>query len=280
MLTVPMKRNTVLLTIMFAVTWIWGGQRISNSTSVSNVRIFAGILSSSRNFENRLAVRETWGRHPSIAKLMFVVGRPRSAGTMRLLRQEAANRKDVVIMYEVMESYRNVTFQTLEIYKIAYVVGGFTHVLKADDDSYVRMDQLVARLSSLPTTWMYMGRHMIAGDKFDRNPHSHKYVDPFWDDTRHQLPRYAFGSGYVLTADLASAIAFIPHIIMPNQLLNLEDVSTGIWIDHLKQENVHVNYIVENRINGFACNDFDLISHGLKHPGQLRCLHKTGRCCN
>lgn len=254
----------------------------SRSTQATHIRLLAGILSFSKNADNRQAIRETWGTHPAITKRVFILARPNNVPDMHLLRQEAEARKDIIILYEIMESYRNVTYQTLELYKIAFLIGSFSHVLKTDDDSYVRMDQLAQRLQSLPAQWTYLGRHMIAGDKFDRNPQSHKYVSQEWDDSHNQLPRYAFGSGYVLTADLASAIAFVPHVVMSHKLLNLEDVSTGIWIDYLHQErkHVHINYVTENRINGFRCSNNDLISHGLKNAQALRCLHKTGICCD
>jgi hypothetical protein len=47
-----------------------------------------------------------------------------------------------LVLVHVAEHYRNITHQTLEIMKVASADPAVTHVLKVDDDSFLRLDQL------------------------------------------------------------------------------------------------------------------------------------------
>lgn len=58
-------------------------------------------------------------------------------------------------------------------------------------------------------------------------------------------PLYAWGYAAVLTVDLVQHIAAgIPHVMMPpNNLLRIEDVATGVWVEYIaNHHNANVTY--------------------------------------
>jgi len=246
-------------------------------------RIFVGVVSAAASSDTRAAIRLTWGRDQRLAKVAFVVARPASSNDLALLRNESDTHGDVVVLYHIYEHYRNITYQTHEIFRIAYHLRNMTHVVKVDDDSFVHVQRLVQKLMESPQTMAYLGRPMVAGDSFLRDPAAKNYVGPEWNLSKwnmSSLPRYGWGTGYIVTIDLAVKLATVPLMMMPSYLLNLEDVAVGLWIDYLvKERGYNVRYISEPRINIGGCSETDIISHFVKKASQHICMFETGKCC-
>ena len=68
-----------------------------------------------------------------------------------------------MILPYIQESYDNITHQTLEMCRMAALDPTITHLLKVDDDSYVHVAKLMARLNSLPRDRMFAGYMEKAG---------------------------------------------------------------------------------------------------------------------
>ncbi len=145
--------------------------------------------------------------------------------------------KDIVLV-QVGESYYNITYQTLEIFKILTVDRRVTHVMKVDDDSYVRMESLSKFLrgnqGSFKGTETFAGNlEHISGPIRDVNS---KWYMGHSDWPYNYYPTWAHGAGYILSANLARAIGNGGAALsMQGKILHLEDVSTGIWIDYVKR---------------------------------------------
>ncbi len=77
--------------------------------------------------------------------------------------REAAEYQDVVVLPNIHESYFNITHQTLEMCRMAAMDPAVTHLLKVDDDSYVHVTKLMARLKALPREKMFAGYMEKAG---------------------------------------------------------------------------------------------------------------------
>jgi hypothetical protein len=71
--------------------------------------------------------------------------------------REAAEYQDLVVLPNIQESYFNITHQTLEMCRMAAMDPAVTHLLKVDDDSYVHVTKLMARLKALPREKMFAG---------------------------------------------------------------------------------------------------------------------------
>ena len=122
---------------------------LRSDTSKPPVRLFVGVLSAPDHVEARQTIRETWGSDVRLARVMFFVLRPRGNTAFRQLRQEAVTAGDVVITSEVYTHYNHITYAVLDIFKSAAMLGNdITHVLKTDDDAYVRWSLLLPALEA------------------------------------------------------------------------------------------------------------------------------------
>lgn len=177
------------------------------------------------------------------------------------------------------------SYSVLDIFKAAAAMlpGSVTHVLKCDDDIYLRLDPLLGYLARLPRTWLYAGYPMLPGSVF-RDPKGWHYVSPeeWGSDAR---VRYAFGPGYVLSIDLARHLAAgAPHMLMaPNRLLKIEDVAMGYWVEFVgKDMGVAINYDGQMRLDGYkTCSPASHVTQVVKKPHwkMVRCIFEHGGQC-
>lgn len=73
------------------------------------------------------------------------------------LRLEAVQERDIVVLPHVTEDYFNITHQTLEAFRFAAADAEATHLLKTDDDSFIRVDKLMSALQQLPQERLFWG---------------------------------------------------------------------------------------------------------------------------
>jgi hypothetical protein len=246
------------------------------------IKLFVGVLSTSHNTQARQTIRATWGQDAMLHKVMFFVQRPRSDAVFKEVRREATLMGDIVISSEVHEDYYNITYSVLEIFKTAARIGeGITHVVKTDEDCYLRTRLLVPRLEALPKQWLYAGGIMDVASVI-RTPGWHSVPYSNWNSD--QPVRYAFGVGYVVSVDIAREIAAgAAHMIMaPNNLLIIEDVAVGYWIEHVGRErNTTIQYhALSASISQCAPN---LVFIHITSKPQWKAIHcmydHDGQCC-
>lgn len=249
-----------------------------NSTAI---RLFVGVLSSPSNAEARQTVRDTWGSDTRVSLLKFFVLRPNNDTLFKQLRHEAATKGDVVITSEVYNDYYNISYSVLDLFKTAAILGdAITHVLKVDDDCYVRFPLLVQALDSMPRQWLYAGWPMHPGGVI-RTPGWHQVSYKNW--ARDDPVVYGFGWGYVLSRDFVQHIAAgAPHVIMPpDNLLTIEDVAVGYWIDFIAKE-LNITTNIRTLGLGEKCTADVVVLHIKARPQMplQRCMHsQQGACC-
>lgn len=248
----------------------------------SEVRVFVGVLSRANNSEGRQTIRSTWGSDKNIAKLMFFTMRPHSDAAFLALRQEAVASGDIFITSDVYEDYYNITYAVLDIFRAAAVYGPheISHVIKTDDDSYMRSNLVVRALQSLPRSWLFAGYPMKCG-KANRQE-GLRYV-PYSNWKREDRVRYGFGAGYALSMDLAMEIALgAAHTVMPaDNLLMIEDLSVGYWVHHVgKEKGVRINY-KRNLTIELECAPDVMFFHIKNADTQrmMKCMHQRGGGC-
>lgn len=226
-------------------------------------------------------MRETWGSDAWVARLKFFVLRPQNDTQFLQLRQEAVKEGDMVVVSHVYNHYNNITYAVLEIFKAAALLGGdLTHVVKTDDDAYVRWSLLLPALNTMPRQWLYAGAPMLPGSVF-RGSTWHAVTYQNW--ARDDRVRYGFGLGYVVSMDIVQHLAAgAPHVIMPgDNLLIIEDMSMGYWVDFVgKENNVAINYrVIEHSLAN--CTSTAMFWH-LKPSAAwhvIRCMHEHGGAC-
>lgn len=193
---------------------------------LDHVQLFVGVLSRAGNSAARQLVRQTWGADPRLSRVMFFVLRPPSNTTLAQLRHEAGIHGDVVVTSEVDEAYDKITYSTLTMFRAAVAVAGVSHVLKTDDDCYVRVSLLLDALAGMPRSLLFAGF-------------------PWWHSTTAPHPQFGFGWGYVVSIDLARHIAAgAPHMVMrPDGLFHAEDEAVGMWVHFVAKDlNVSINF--------------------------------------
>lgn len=141
------------------------------ASEIKRVSLFVGVVSSFKNIERRRAIRETWGKRHVHCTVRFVIGRPHNESMYSSIALEASTWHDVILAADGREGYYNIAYQTYEVFR-AVVMGRFSHLMKVDDDSYVRIDPLLGVLQQWPRSGLYMGNIESPGGGPDRNPNS------------------------------------------------------------------------------------------------------------
>jgi galactosylxylosylprotein 3-beta-galactosyltransferase len=196
------------------------------------------VPSSAANAAQRQMLRDTWLRWqhslPGVRiATRFLVGR-RDAGAEALRRVASEHeRHGDLLQLDVSDDYRNLTAKTAGgLVWAGDEALGARHVLKTDDNAFVRLDLLLDELRAAPATRFYWGN--FRADEPTHNPNS-RWYDSNWTMCDTTVP-YAFGGGYVLSGDLARYVRtnapLLRHWVS-------EDLSVGAWLAPLDVETRH-----------------------------------------
>jgi hypothetical protein len=196
------------------------------------------------------------------------------------VQKEASLYGDMILVGHILEHYLNVTHQTLEVFRACHMhAGHVTHVMKVDDDSYVHVSRLLDHLAMLPRSLAWSGNIIPYNPK--RDPLNKWFISTEeWPDRVPQV-RYANGPGYVVTYDIAKALALGGAVAcMPGPLFKWEDVAVGMWLDCLKRQNkMQIQEFSSSLYNWAGCAENDLISH-YQNAANQRCMYgQGGMCC-
>lgn len=253
------------------------------NTAPHHVKLFVAVVTLAANVRKRDAIRVTWGADARLQRVMFVAARPRDTAMMVSLRAEALRHRDLVVVSHVWEHYDNITHQTLEACREAASDPVATHLLKVDDDSFVRVGPLLRYLALTPTAWTFAGYMENPGGRPHRiNTAADKwYVSKEeWPDDHY--PPWAHGPGYTLTSDLVKEIASgAAAAASPNGMFKLEDIAMGSWVDHIsRQKGIQANLLRSTRFNYIGCQCGDLISHYFTAAMTYCTFSETDCCCS
>ena len=198
--------------------------------------IFIVVLSTStkKGRDARYVIRKTWiqkcqHRVPPIL-VKFAIG---TDGLSHSENEEliAENKiyNDLLLLTYLHDTYNNLTRKVLYSFLWANQNINFLYLLKTDDDTFVFIDELykeVYHYYQAGTKKLYWGRITMKSKVLTRN----KWAESNWFLCDHYLP-YAFGGGYVISADLIHNIAVTADFL---QLYHNEDVSVGVWLSAYK----------------------------------------------
>lgn len=175
--------------------------------------------------QRRNTIRKTWlldiDELDRKVVVKFVIGTSQLSeqGEQRL-RSENKIHGDLLLLPNLKDSYQNLTTKVLQSFVwISDNIDSF-YVLKADDDTFVRVDEVVSELETVsPKTNLYWGFFRGDANVKKRGP----WAERKWILCDKYLP-YANGGGYALSASLVNFIARNADIL---QIYNSEDVSVG-----------------------------------------------------
>ncbi|KAJ3605649.1 hypothetical protein NHX12_027694 [Muraenolepis orangiensis] len=219
--------------------------------------LLMAIKSQVGNFENRQAIRETWGRSGKIrgpqakgvweVRTVFLLGR-QDAGTGphpdlgRLLELENRQHADI-LQWDFRDTFYNLTLKDLLFW------GWFqercptaTFVFKGDDDVLVRTNALLEYLQhrwDQHVAWRVQTNHsdrgldLFLGDviynaKPNREPDTKYYIpEGFY---RGVYPPYAGGGGVVYSGSLLLRLKEVSELV---QMFPIDDVYLGMCLNRL-----------------------------------------------
>ncbi|KAG9260551.1 beta-1,3-galactosyltransferase 6 [Astyanax mexicanus] len=225
--------------------------------------------------ERRSIIRNTW-----LAKLdreilaLFVIGTEGlSAEDIQNLNTEEVRHHDLLLLPDLRDSYENLTRKLIHMYSWLDQKVDFKFVLKADDDTFARLDLLKEELKAKDPSRLYWGFFSGRG----RVKAAGKWKESAWELCDYYLP-YALGGGYVLSADLVHYIRLNAAFLKTWQS---EDVSLGAWLAPVDVKRLHdPRFDTEYKSRG--CSNKYLVTHKQSLEDMLekhQTLEREGHLC-
>ena len=246
----------------------------SNSSTAPHYLMLIVVLSTSSNGGRaaRDTIRKTWAQdcHNRTPSIMVKF----SIGTLGLSPSEVDNlaaedkvHGDLLLLENLHDTYGNLTRKVLYSFLWAHKNVNFSYLLKTDHDTFVFVDDLyneVYRFYKDGVNKLYWG-HFVRRNKVMTNPKG-KWAEPNWFLCDHYFP-YAFGGGYIISADLIHKIAITSDYI---QVYNSEDVSVGVWlgayqIQRKADERFRTARYNNHNCTGHVCFLLTAVSHQEMH---------------
>lgn len=187
-----------------------------------NLFLLILVVTSSRNFEARKAIRRSWGEDTSKKnessldsfRVVYVVGS--DGENDRLIKTEAKRYRDMLRggFNDVYRQNNEHTVKALFGFKWAMTSCKAKFILRASSDTFVNVPEITSFLKTKstpdrPASGIYMGfchGMSTGGANVVRNPGSQWYIsEEEWPDT--YLPPYASSMGILFTYDVVDKIA-------------------------------------------------------------------------
>eukprot|EP01023_Acetabularia_acetabulum_P038493 TRINITY_DN3691_c0_g1_i6.p3 TRINITY_DN3691_c0_g1~~TRINITY_DN3691_c0_g1_i6.p3 ORF type:complete len:322 (-),score=52.55 TRINITY_DN3691_c0_g1_i6:1598-2527(-) len=235
------------------------------------MRLFIAVTTrccADKALERRDAIRNTWLKtakemYGDLVTVKFVIAQPpleHIAKAHNLLEKEAKQHNDIFFV-PGLDSYRNLPNKTLRL--LQYALSSpcdYTHIMKTDDDVYIRMTNLMQLLhENEHDSKFYTGS--MAG--IDRPPGQHGFqpvrnTASKWYVSYEELPEevsptgvpYAEGWGYILARDGAAYVLDKVQGVVGGQ------EESWAWWGHMPWEDVMIGAILRNVSNIQHCTGF------------------------
>ncbi|XP_034036245.1 lactosylceramide 1,3-N-acetyl-beta-D-glucosaminyltransferase A [Thalassophryne amazonica] len=198
------------------------------------------VKSSPENFEQRQAIRDSWGNQSfaqsemgASVRVLFAVGVPsdvlqRSSVQKALLHEDQAYGD--LIQQDFVDTFHNLTTKLiLQFHWVHQYCPQADFLMSADDDIFVHMPNLLKYLSHLKSSQagardVWVG-HVHRGAPPVRRKDS-KYYVPYELYPWASYPDYTSGAGYVVSGDVAAKI--YQATLLLNTSMYIDDVFMGI----------------------------------------------------
>lgn len=160
-------------------------------------------------------------------------------GEKRKLLEEKRLHQDLLIMDELQDSYSNLTRKLQMTFEMLDTKVPFKYLLKTDDDTYVKLDQLLADLyqydEQIATKQLPIGQPAVELYWGYFNGHAQVKKRGQWKETNFNMCErylpYALGGGYLLSHGLVKRIASNANVF---STYGSEDISLGMWLSPLR----------------------------------------------
>ena len=139
---------------------------------------------------------------------------------------------DLVLIEDLLDSYKNLTRKTLYTFIWAAYNVNFLYLFKCDDDTYPQLERLLFELHGREST------HRLYWGFFLQNApvrRTGKWRDRQWSLGKHYV-KFAIGGAYIISSDL---IDLLVNNALYLQLFTNEDVAVGLWLASFDIERKH-----------------------------------------
>ena len=194
------------------------------------------IPSSPKGFDKRHLIRETWFKkyiNSSLVALRFVVGLSNLSEEVKAdLHTEEKKYNDLVLLEDLLDSYKNLTRKTLYTFIWAAYNMRFLYLFKCDDDTYPHLGRMLYELHSRDSIYRLYWGFFLQNAPVRRTG---KWRDREWSLGKHYV-KFAIGGGYIISSDL---IELLVNNALYLQLFTNEDVAVGLWLASFEIERRH-----------------------------------------
>ncbi|XP_070388839.1 beta-1,3-galactosyltransferase 5-like [Dermacentor albipictus] len=239
------------------------------------------VCSAVDHFEQRAAVRDTWARDAAArgSSVFFIIGFDDNTPSGMILQERVANesaRYGDIIQANFRDTYRNLTLKSMFLLKWAFMYCSRAQfLLKADDDVFVNVDNLVRFLLALRNGKRRTGPFVVSYMRRNRTAErdlAHKNYLPQSVFANDNLPLYASGTAYVMSCDAVRPL-FTEALVTP--FLYIEDVFiTGLVAQKVGVDKIHSECFVCCRMVRNPCEYKTLITaHELKPADMMEAWH-------
>lgn len=244
----------------------------------SDALVVVGVLATAHRPLARNYVRQSWAKGRN--NVFFLV----AGNWTEELAQEFEEYNDMFWVDDV-EAYRGITVKVIAWLAAAKKHLSDSFVVKADDDSYIRLFEL-EQMAIQQEGPLYLGHgcrdHEVIRDKKDAWFVSRKVYEP------DRYPRYAYGGGYVLSPEVnACALDYLDARRDDDQVFPIEDAFVGLMVE--RGCNYKVECTNDNRFRTHSLDkkpSFDkwdikhkIIVHQVKTEVHMNKLHRA-TCCS
>ncbi|XP_003745692.1 beta-1,3-galactosyltransferase 6 [Galendromus occidentalis] len=222
----------------------------------------------------RQTARETWlSLDDGVRHYFFIGDQNLPPQVSEALSNENRNAGDVVLL-PFVDSYRNLTLKLLHSIKYLVEKCDCKYILKADDDTFARVDLIVSELEVVKVEQrLYWGYFTGRAPIFRRGT----WAETDWFLCDRYLP-YARGGGYIFSHRVAKYIADNSPIL---QRYRSEDVSFGVWTAGLQLHRVH-DPRFDTEYTSRGCLNSYLVTHKQSSSQmyeKMKNIRTKGRLC-
>lgn len=192
--------------------------------------LLIAVVSSPNHFGARDAIRKSYALDAissGRAQVKFFVGQLDNTTLPNVdeLEKRINAEPDMVRFDDFIESYHNLSYKALDIFKWASD-NGYHNVFKVDDDTYVRVNLALSFLDEHnQNPYMYAGAFVDGGKAMIDNPKSKWYMKDQYPYGR--LEDYANGPGLILGKRGIDYLAKNFHTLFRYRV---DDAALGIWL--------------------------------------------------
>ncbi|XP_060651267.1 beta-1,3-galactosyltransferase 6 [Drosophila nasuta] len=201
-------------------------------------------------------------------KHIFAIGTQQLSPTLRSeLEHEQKQHNDLLLLPQLHDDYKNLTEKLLQSLITITQHYEFSYLLKVDDDSYVKLDNLLNVLVSYDRK-LLRRRGDYVNDPLPElywgyfNGRANIKTKGHWSEPNYYLSKnyinYALGGGYVISQKLCA------HVANNSQLLSKyvsEDASLGTWLAPLRHVYRWHDPRFDTAYMPAKCRDYHLVLH-------------------